>query len=343
MRRVGRRPRKKRTVGNKKTDREYGILAIMALEDDVFKKAFRMSREAFFILLDQLKLNFFRDTLQARRSSGSEISLMVRLAVTLRFLAGASYIDMCMLFGLSFKGTLFHRRCGVIWPTIEALNNILPLQFDTSAENLKKTAEEFASYSYYRMNGCVMAIDGIVIHTRRPRVTEVNNVIQFRNRKCCWGLVVLAGCDARCRFTMFKADMSGGTNDCVAYSCSHLSEFIHRGLLPKEYYVIGDEGFVNSEQFLTPFSQSMIRNTPHLANARDSFNFHLSSMRQCIERAFGQYVKRWGIFWRPLSCAFRRWPLVCLIAAKLHNFCIDYSPSIPFRWDRDVHSFYDQF
>jgi len=29
------------------------------------------------------------------------------------------------------------------------------------------------------------------------------------------------------------------------------------------------------------------------------------------------------IFWRPLRCNFYRWTLVCTVAAKLHNYCID--------------------
>jgi hypothetical protein len=46
-------------------------------------------------------------------------------------------------------------------------------------------------------------------------------------------------------------------------------------------------------------------------------------MRQCIERAFGLLTQRWGVFWRPLKIQFNKWSLVCTVAAKLHNFCID--------------------
>ena len=46
-------------------------------------------------------------------------------------------------------------------------------------------------------------------------------------------------------------------------------------------------------------------------------------VRQCIERAFGILVKRWGILWRPLQCSFDRWNLVLSVCAKLHNRCID--------------------
>ena len=52
-------------------------------------------------------------------------------------------------------------------------------------------------------------------------------------------------------------------------------------------------------------------------------------MRQCIERAFGMLVKRWGVFWRPLQCQFNRWATVTLVCAKLHNFCIDQGDTEP--------------
>ncbi|KAJ1379657.1 hypothetical protein B484DRAFT_36081 [Ochromonadaceae sp. CCMP2298] len=42
-------------------------------------------------------------------------------------------------------------------------------------------------------------------------------------------------------------------------------------------------------------------------------------------------VKRWGIFWRPLICAYERWGLVILTCMKLHNLCLDRQVTMPFR------------
>jgi hypothetical protein len=56
--------------------------------------------------------------------------------------------------------------------------------------------------------------------------------------------------------------------------------------LPPGYYGVGDDTFVNSNTLLTPWSG-------HQLNIwQDSFNYHLSAMRQCIERAFGIYIRR---------------------------------------------------
>jgi hypothetical protein len=110
-----------------------------------------------------------------------------------------------------------------------------------------------------------------------------------------------------------------------------MKKYVDDKLLPIRYYLIGDDAFVCHNQFLTPYSGR------GLNCWKDSFSYYLSSMRQCIERAFGMLTKRWGIFWRPLSCQFIRWSLVVTAAAKLHNFCIESKFSeIPERFQGDV-------
>jgi hypothetical protein len=59
-----------------------------------------------------------------------------------------------------------------------------------------------------------------------------------------------------------------------------------------------------------------------LGSKQRQFQFLLSAMRQCIERAFGMFVGRWGIFRRPLTFGAQKWGLVLGVCAKLHNYCI---------------------
>jgi hypothetical protein len=42
-------------------------------------------------------------------------------------------------------------------------------------------------------NGCILALDGLVVMTRKPKINEVKRVTSYRNRKGCWAIVVLAG------------------------------------------------------------------------------------------------------------------------------------------------------
>jgi hypothetical protein len=73
----------------------------------------------------------------------------------------------------------------------------------------------------------------------------------------------------------------------------------------------------NTRQELSPYRGR------NLDTWKDSFNYHLSLHRQCVERAFGILVQRWGVFWRPLRVAYRRIPLLKRVGCKLHNYCID--------------------
>eukprot|EP01032_Pedospumella_encystans_P029721 gene29721-33555_t len=163
-----------------------------------------------------------------------------------------------------------------------------------------------------------MAIDGWVARTRKPYWTETQNVMAFRNRHDCWGMVVLAGCDSNCRYSMFSCIATGSTNDSLIWDMCNMKHIIEtERRLPDRFYIIGDEAFINTNQLLTPYSGN------GLGVWKDSFNYHLSAMRQCIERSFALLTGRWGILWRPLRCAMARWPLVLTVCAKLHNYCLD--------------------
>eukprot|EP00600_Ochromonadales_sp_CCMP1393_P011227 CAMPEP_0175017390 /NCGR_PEP_ID=MMETSP0005-20121125/12371_1 /TAXON_ID=420556 /ORGANISM="Ochromonas sp., Strain CCMP1393" /LENGTH=398 /DNA_ID=CAMNT_0016274799 /DNA_START=829 /DNA_END=2026 /DNA_ORIENTATION=+ len=265
---------------NRVRNRQYGLDEMDALSDAHFKRMFRMKRETFN-LLEQMLQPFFDDVDEAQgvAGSGSCISTRTRLACTLRWLAGGIYLDICFAFGVGFS-TFYHER-GVLWPTMEALNELFHIgfPFDDDAE-LSRLSRGFQHYGKGRMPGCVMAIDGWVCRTRQPTAKEVDQPRSYFNRHECYGIVVMAGCDADCKFNMFSCLSAGSTNDVVAWDISAMKRELDAGSLPLEYFFIGDEAFVNSNQLMVPWSGH------GLDPWRDSFNFHLSSMRQCIERAF---------------------------------------------------------
>jgi hypothetical protein len=100
---------------------------------------------------------------------------------------------------------------------------------------------------------------------------------------------------------------------------------------PSDFYVIGDEAFVCTNNFLTPHSGS------GLGPWKDAFSFYLSSMRQCVEQSFALLIQRWGILWRPFQFDFSCWTKVLMAKAKLHNYCID-ETDVPVRqrFQKDV-------
>jgi hypothetical protein len=62
---------------------------------------FRLDRDSFYELVEVLNNKIQRDAMKAACSSGSPITTVTRLAVTLRWIAGGSYIDLCFACGVS--------------------------------------------------------------------------------------------------------------------------------------------------------------------------------------------------------------------------------------------------
>ena len=88
-------PEKRKRSGNRKRNREHVQRTIDGWTDLMFGRQFRMTRSSFGKLRDIIDRQFPpRDGEMARRSSGSTVSTNIRLYVTLRVLAGASYLDM---------------------------------------------------------------------------------------------------------------------------------------------------------------------------------------------------------------------------------------------------------
>jgi len=230
---------------NRTFNRQYGLTIMAELSHSEFRRMFRMNREAFNNLARAIAIPLSVNILQAERSSGSHISIVSRLACCLRYLAGDSYLDVASLLGVSVLN--FFHRDGVLWKTVDAIDNLFTLGLSLGPESLRQTANDFSQFSNGHMKGCVMAIDGIVIKTRQPKQNEVGDSINtYLNRKNCWGLVCMAGCDAHCRFTMFSSKCSGGTNDVVAWDFTCIKRMLDEGMLPPEYYFIGDEAFSNT-------------------------------------------------------------------------------------------------
>ena len=331
-----RRREERLRAANRHRERAAKVAEMDLFSDEEFKRQYRMSRASFNALLELLKPLITKNEEMARRSSGSGICPKARLALTLRWLAGGSYLDIAKAYGVD-QANFFHKY-GPLWDTMEALDEVLDLNFSLVPTDLARDAQDFANVcGQYgcggdAMPGCVMAIDGWVMMTRQPKVKEVGAeaVRSYWNRKETFGLVVMAGCDARARFKMFSVMSSGSCHDSIALEFSSWKkDVLDKDLLPPEYYIIGDEAFKTTQQLLTPWSGT------GLSEAKDSFNYHLSRMRCTIERSFGLMTKRFGIFWRPLQCKYERWSTVAVVCAKLHNWCLDHNEELVDRWEED--------
>ena len=274
-----------------------------------------MDPSTFEELLSMIENKIKKDETKAMNSSGSPVSPCIKLCLAIRYLSGGSYLDLSFAFNVEYKAVMSH-----VWEVLRAidseLNNInFPLDDE---DKLRELEAGFNKISNNCFKGTVAAGDGVVFRMQRPSKEAVDgDVSSFFTRKGYYAYGMQAFVDSKCRFLNISMKMAGSTHDYTSYITSDLSDAIKNGRLPSWAHIVLDEAYPNTEQELSPYRGR------HLDVWRDSFNYHLSLHRQCVERAFGILVQRWGVFWRPLRVAYYNIPLIIRVACKLHNFLID--------------------
>lgn len=161
--------RRKRPRGpNRKRERGYDLRKMDDLSDRDFTRMFRVSRARFADILGKISPKLERDVQQAKNSSGGPITPKTKLAVTLRWLAGGCYLDICFGFGVA-NGSFYNAERGPLWPTVRALDEAYDLKFPCDdLDRLQQIGAEFGAHSRGILQNCVGAVDGLLIRTRAP-------------------------------------------------------------------------------------------------------------------------------------------------------------------------------
>lgn len=154
--------------------------------------------------------------------------------VTLRWLAGGSYLDIC--FGWGIASSTFYSDRGALWPTIDALDDIFELGFPINDINaLTELERGFSEHSNGAMNGLVTVIDGLAVRVRQPFRNETEKPRDFCYRKGGFAIIVMAGADVNGKFTFASCKHSGSTNDCIAWETTSLCDSLVAGHLDERY------------------------------------------------------------------------------------------------------------
>eukprot|EP00808_Paulinella_micropora_P008193 g45156.t1 len=240
-----------------------------------------------------------------------------KVAVALRMLAGASYLDVADIHGVSDTSVYYilHRFCAAVNgnPLFDfklGFDNTSYLQHLDNGFEKRSTALGF-------LKGCIGALDGLVVAIKCPDKRDVPNPSRYYCRKGYYGLNLQAMCDSDLRFTWAEMKWPGSTNDSLALQSSSLMHTLLKKKLKSQYFIVADNGYPISDHVLTPYKGRT------LTTERDTFNFYLSQKRQTIERAFGVLIGRWGILWKPLRFDFKHAIPITKACMRLHNFLID--------------------
>ena len=294
-------------------DRSPLVTKILALQDSgLFKRMYRLDYRDFQHALVCIT------PLMQKRVLTTSIPMIVKLAVALRFLAGAIYLDLS--FGYDIDHNNIHH---VIFDTIKAIDDCKDpfldnIRFPTNRVDLMTVEAGFSRLSGNRLRGTASAGDGVVFRMFAPLPWEVNaDVVSWYVRKGYYAYGLQAFCDSATKFLFISSKLCSSAHDSAQYAVSALSKFIKDKKLLPGFHVVLDDAYICCDQELSPWKGRS------LSVEKDAFNYYLSLHRQCIERAFGILVSRWGIFWRPLKVSMEHRAMVIRVCCKLHNICVD--------------------
>ena len=177
---------------------------------------YRLHIENFNLLLNDIRHEITTENVEmAIRSSGSEVCAEVRLAATLRYLAGGSVWDIRIIFGLSVYE--FYRS---VWRVVDAIHNHKDFKVEFPIDDVGKLQELErvfrAKSSHGLIRGCVGAIDGCLIWQKNHSVAVHNPRRDYSARKEKYALLLMAIADAIRRITFFDISRTPTTHDSLA-------------------------------------------------------------------------------------------------------------------------------
>lgn len=255
-------------------------------------------QEDFFYVLLKISTDLTRDNKKAIYSSGSSITPELKLMITLRILAGASYLDMV------------HYRVhvdsvpNIVWETVKAIHkNIDNIKLTSNEGECARIAKVWAAIQLLRWGqhltaGTIYAGDGLAIEIGRPSVSEFRGrpISVFRNRKGFWAPIAQGFCDANTRFAVFYVKWPGNTNDIIAYNMTDIYHKASSGhFLSWATFVLDEEYSSCGGMHLTPFSVHQLkrakRNEQVMYYKMLSFVITKSYYREYISETLGYVME----------------------------------------------------
>ncbi|CAM9456867.1 unnamed protein product [Phaeothamnion confervicola] len=281
-----------------------------------FKRFYRMSYSTFEDLVKLLEPALWRDAnaLSEHRAAPT-IPVRMLVAMTLRFLGGASYLDVFTHFSVSQAA--FYNALHRVVAAINECDDLKLPGLPCTPEACAKTAARFAKCSEHGVfQHCIGAVDGLIVKIKCPsRKYTLNAIRFFSGHKNTMGMNLQAVCDASLRLLTVSMSCPGSTNDARAWTKTRAIRQL--ASVPPPYHLNGDAAYPSSDQLLVPYPGA------HLDPHRDAFNFYQSQVRIRIEQAFGLLVGRWGVLWKPMGCSLPTVIGAVGAVVRLHNFCIN--------------------
>ena len=254
-------------------------------------------------------------------STGGFVSGEVKLAIALRILGGASYMDVSLFFEVSFNHA--HKIFKDVvqdWIRHPSFGPIKGIQYCRDDAEMRAVALQFAQSSRGVINGCIGALDGWLVKIKKPcRRDGVENPQSFYSRKGFYAINTQVIVDKNKRVLFRSIKSRGAEHDSTAFRNSGLYSWLlnnYHVLVEKGFHFIGDSAYALKSFLHTPYD-----NACH-GSPEDNYNFFHSSARIIVECTFGEIDLRFGIFWQPLKYSLKFNCKIIDACFVLHNFIV---------------------
>ena len=298
--------------------------------EDEFLFAFRITRESFFLLLDEMQNKVaFISTSKSSHSRPISFQLLVFLYRIGREGPAGGPSTIAAYFGIG-KGSVknYVRR------VVEALHEIKDsVVYWPDCQERKEMRDRLSAYGFRHIVGI---IDGTLIGLNfRP---EAFHECYF-SRKSMYALNVMIVCDDRKRIIYYNAGWPGSTHDNRVFRNTDL--YINRGkYFSHREYLLGDSAYSASAIMVQAFKKEV--GQADLPANNKFFNTKLAQVRiaseHCIGILKGRFccLKKNNI--RVKKSVKEVKELVDLIGAcvVMHNLLINYDDDIPLSWYEDI-------
>ncbi|KAL4587897.1 hypothetical protein LXL04_000773 [Taraxacum kok-saghyz] len=190
---------------------------------------------------------------------------------------------------------------------------------DPTFQSIPLQIKEDKRYMPY-FKDCIGCIDGTHILACIPE----NEQLRYIGRKGVPTFNVMATCDFDMCFTFASVGWEGSAHDTRVFLHAINTPSMNFPKPPEGKYYLVDKGYPDRNRYMVPYSkiryhQSQFQNEPP-NNMQETFNRSHSSLRSCIERAFGILKKRWKILSQMPKFSVQTQIDVIMAAFALHNY-----------------------
>ncbi|KAD2394111.1 hypothetical protein R6Q59_033842 [Mikania micrantha] len=277
--------------------------------DDEFQKAFRMGKQTFEIICNELTASVAKENTMLRDA----VPVRQRVAVCVyRLATGESLRLVSKRFGLGISTC--HK---LVLEVCSAIKDVLMPKYIQwpNSDSKKAICDEFRSISGIpNVVGSMYTIHVPIIAPKVNVAAYFNKHDTDRKQKTCYSVTVQGVVNPNGVFTDVCIGWPGSMSDDQVLEKSALYQRADGGLL-KGVWIVGGCGYPLMDWVLVPYTQ------PHLTWTQHAFNEKIDEILKVSKDAFARLKRRWSCLQKRTEMKLQDLPVVLGACCVLHNIC----------------------